>query len=62
MGIDKKINCDIKYCLNKQFQVPCNTRILFLSSSFSVVVKLVRKTTKEIGAIKQMGFGKYLLH
>jgi len=62
MGVDKKNNCDIKYCLSKQFQVPSNTFIFFLSSLISIVVRLVRKTTKEVGATKQMGFGKYLLH
>jgi hypothetical protein len=35
---------------------------LFLSSLFSIVARLVGKTTREVGATKQMGFGKYLLH
>ncbi len=61
-ALTKKLIVTLNIVLSKQFQVPCNTLIFFLSSLISIVVRLVRKTTKEVGATKQMGFSKYLLH
>jgi hypothetical protein len=39
-GVDQKMNHDFKYCLSKQFQVPCNI--------FIPVLRAVGKTTREV--------------
>ncbi len=44
MGVDQKTNHDFKYCLSKQFCVPCNI--------FIVVVRSAGKTTREVGATR----------
>ncbi len=60
-NVDKKVNHDLKYCLSIQFQVSCNTFILFLLSFFCpVVASSFGKTTREIGATRQVWFGRLI--